>query len=89
MPPAIAVLFLVIVGVPAALRALFGWPRGLLAAWLAAAAAVALGQTAGELLGFRAGVVGDAQMLLALVGATLATLVVAGLERRPRTKRSR
>ena len=89
MPPAVIALGLVAVAVPAALRAASGRPRALITAWIASAAAVALAQAAGELTGARAGVLGDAQLLLAGVGAALASGLVAVAEtrRRGRTKR--
>jgi hypothetical protein len=87
MPPAVVALGLVALGIPAALRALLGRPRGLVAAWLGAAAAAALAQAAGEIFGLRVGVVGDAQLLLAAIGATLATLAVAALEGGHRARR--
>ena len=88
MPPAVVTVALVTIGVPAALRALLGRPRGLGAAWLASLAAAAVAQSAGELAGCRIGVLGDAQVLLAGVGATLASLTVAAVEtrRRPRQR---
>jgi len=84
MPPALVTVALVALGVPAALRALTGRPRSLGAAWLGAAAAATLAQVLGELLGSRAGVLGDAQVLLAAVGSTLASLAVAAVEARRR-----
>lgn len=84
MPPAVIAVALVAIGVPAALKAVLGRPRGLPAAWLAALAAVAVAQSAGELAGSRLGVLGDAQLLLAGVGATLASLAVAAVETRRR-----
>jgi hypothetical protein len=84
MPPAIVPLALVALGVPAALRAILGRPRTLGSAWLAAAAAAAIAQVAGEILGLRIGVLGDAQLLLAGVLATLTSALVALLERRER-----
>lgn len=88
MPPAVLAISLVAIGVPAALRAVFGRPRGLGAAWLASLAAAAIAQSAGELAGGRFGVLGDAQLLLAGIGATLASLAVAAVEsrRRPRQR---
>jgi hypothetical protein len=82
MPPAIVPLALVALGVPAALRAIAGRPRTLGSAWLAAAAAAAIAQAAGEILGLRFGVLGDAQLLLAAVLCTLTSTLVALLERR-------
>ena len=84
MPPAVIVVALVAIGVPAALKAVVGRPRGLAAAWLAALTAVAVAQSAGELAGSRIGVLGDAQLLFAAVGATLASLAVAAVETRRR-----
>jgi hypothetical protein len=72
MPPALVPLALVAIGIPAALRAAVGRPRSLGAAWLLALAAVAVAQAAGELTGSRVGVLGDAQLLFASVGALLA-----------------
>jgi hypothetical protein len=82
VPPALIPLALVALGVPAALRAVSGRPRSLGAAWVLAAAAVALGQAVGEITGSRAGVLGDAQLLLAVVGALVAALVVSVAEPR-------
>jgi len=72
MPPALVPLALVAIGIPAALRAALGRPRSLGAAWLLAITAVAIAQAAGELTGSRVGVLGDAQLLFASVGALLA-----------------
>ena len=74
MPPALVPLAIVAIGVPAALRAALGWPRSLGAAWLLALTAVAIAQAAGEVTGSRLGVLGDAQLLFATVGALLATI---------------
>ena len=74
MPPALVPLALVAIGVPAAFRAAFGRPRSLGRAWLLAFAAVAIAQAAGELTGSRLGMVGDAQVLFAALGASLAAL---------------
>jgi hypothetical protein len=74
MPPALVPLALVAIGVPAALRAALGRPRSLGAAWLLASAAVAIAQAAGELTGSRLGVLGDAQLLFASLGALLAAV---------------
>ncbi|HJW49707.1 MAG TPA: hypothetical protein VJ726_09845 [Candidatus Limnocylindria bacterium] len=84
MPPALIPLALVAIGVPAALRAALGRPRSLGAAWILAAAAVALAQAAGEITGSRVGVLGDAQLLLAAVGALLAAIAVSLAEPRGR-----
>ncbi|HZP96124.1 MAG TPA: hypothetical protein VFC31_07310 [Candidatus Limnocylindria bacterium] len=72
MPPALIPLALVAIGVPAALRAALGRPRSLGAAWLLAITAAAIAQAAGELTGSRIGVLGDAQLLFAALGALLA-----------------
>jgi hypothetical protein len=82
VPPALIPLALVALGVPAALRAVLGRPRALGAAWVLAAAAVALAQAAGEISGTRLGVLGDAQLLLAAIGAAVAALAVAVAEPR-------
>jgi hypothetical protein len=84
MPPALIPLALVALGVPAALRAALGRPRSLGAAWILAAAAVALAQAVGEISGARVGVLGDAQLLLAAVAALLATFAVSVAEPRSR-----
>jgi hypothetical protein len=84
MPPAIVPLALVALGVPAAFRAILGRPRTLGSAWLAAAAAAAIAQVAGEILGLRIGVLGDAQLLLAGALSALTSALVALLERRER-----
>ncbi len=80
MPPAVVALLLVAVGVPAAARALAGRPRSLGAAWLLSVAAVATAQALGEVTGARAGVLGDAQILLAAVFALAASFVVSVAE---------
>ncbi len=84
MPPAIVPLALVALGVPAAMRAFLGRPRTLGSAWLAAAAAAAIAQVTGEIVGLRMGVLGDAQLLLAAALCTLTSAAVALLERRER-----
>ena len=84
MPPALIPLALVALGVPAALRALLGRPRSLGAAWILAAAAVALAQAVGEISGARVGVLGDAQLLLAGIAAILAAFAVSVAEPRSR-----
>ena len=76
MPPAVVVLALVAVTVPAGARALFGRPRALGKAWLLAGAAAACAQALGELAGASVGLLGDAQLLLALGGAGLAAALV-------------
>lgn len=81
MPPALVPLALVAVGVPSALRAAWGRPRGLVAAWILSAAAVVLAQAAGEVLGVRSGVLGDAQVLLAMVAAVIASIAASIAER--------
>ncbi len=80
MPPALIPLLLVAIGVPAALRAALGRPRSLGAAWMLAAAAVALAQAVGEIAGSRFGVLGDAQLLLATFAALLAAFAVSVAE---------
>lgn len=77
MPPALVPLALVAIGVPAAIRAALGRPRGMLAAWLLSFAAVAAAQAIGELSGSRTGTLGEAQILFAGLGAALAALAVA------------
>ena len=84
MPPALIPLALVALGVPAALRATLGRPRSLGAAWVLAAAAVALAQAAGEISGSRLGVLGDAQLLLAAIAALVAAFAVSVAEPRHR-----
>jgi hypothetical protein len=74
MPPALVPLVLVAIGVPAALRAALGRPRSLGRAWLLAFTAVAIAQAAGELTGSRLGVLGDAQILFAALGAVVAAV---------------
>jgi hypothetical protein len=71
------VLGLVAVGVPAGVRAIFGRPRSLGRAWLLAGAAAVTAQVLGELGGARVGVLGDAQLLLAAIGAGIAAAIVA------------
>jgi len=80
MPPALVPLALVAIGVPAAVRAAFGRPRGMLASWVLALAAVLVAQTLGEIGGWRTGTLGEAQVLFAAVGAGLASVAVALLE---------
>lgn len=89
VPPALVVIALVALAVPAAAHALSGRPRGLGTAWLAAMAAAVLAQAAGELVGARFGMVGDAQVALAAAGATLASLGVAAAEAPGRVRRHR
>ena len=80
MPPALIPLALVALGIPAAMRAALGRPRSLGAAWVLAIAAVALAQAIGEIVGSRLGVLGDAQLLLAAIGAAIAGFVVSVAE---------
>ena len=80
MPPALVPLVLVALGIPAAVRAAFGRPRGMAAAWALSFAAALLAQALGEIGGWRTGTLGEAQVLLAAVGAALATVTVASLE---------
>ncbi len=84
MPPAVVPLALVAIGIPAALRAAIGRPRALGTAWLAAFAAVAVGQAIGELTGVRVGVLGDAQLLLAAAAALVTSALLALRERASR-----
>ena len=77
MPPALVPLALVAIGVPAAIRAALGRPRGMTAAWVLSLAAVLLAQALGEIGGWRTGTLGEAQVLLAAFGAALATVAVA------------
>jgi hypothetical protein len=84
VPPAVVPLALIAIGVPAAFRAVLGRPRSLAAAWVAALAAVVVAQVLGELTGSRAGVLGDAQLLLAFVLSALASAAVALRERASR-----
>jgi hypothetical protein len=72
MPPALIPLALVALGVPAAMRALVGRPRSLGRAWILALTAVAIAQAAGELTATRIGMLGDAQLLFAALGAAIA-----------------
>ena len=81
MPPALVPLALVAIGVPAAVRVALGRPRSLARAWLLAAAAVAVAQAAGEITGSRLGVLGDAQVLFAVLAALVASVVLAVAER--------
>jgi hypothetical protein len=77
LPPALLVLGLVAVGVPAAVHAAFGRPRSLGRASLLAAALTLAAQALGELGGVSLGVLGDAQLLLAAVAAGIAAAIVA------------
>lgn len=76
MPPAVVVLGLVAIGVPAGAHAAFGRPRSLGKAWLLAAAATASAQALGELAGITLGVLGDAHLLLAVIAAAGAAAIV-------------
>jgi hypothetical protein len=80
MPPAVVVLGLVAVGVPAGFRAVFGRPRSLGRAWLFAAALALAAQALGELSGVSLGVLGDTQLALAVVAAGIAAAIVAVAE---------
>ncbi|MDP9245063.1 MAG: hypothetical protein M3O64_00280 [Chloroflexota bacterium] len=80
MPPALVALALVAIGVPAAIRAAAGRPKGMLPAWVLSMAAVLVAQAIGEIAGWRTGTLGEAQVLSACVGAALASLTVAVLE---------
>jgi len=76
VPPSLVPLALVAVGVPAAIRAALGRPKGMLAAWVLSVAAVLAAQTLGEIGGWRTGTLGEAQVLFACGGAALASLTV-------------
>ncbi len=84
VPPAVVPLLLVAIGVPAAVRAAIGRPRALGTAWLAAAAAVAVAQVAGEISGSRIGVLGDAQILFAAIAAAVTSTLLVLVERASR-----
>lgn len=71
---------MVAIGVPAAIRALLGRPKGMVAAWILSAALVLVAQSLGEIAGWRTGTLGEAQILFACGGAALASLAVAVLE---------
>ncbi|TMG61195.1 MAG: hypothetical protein E6H87_07035 [Chloroflexi bacterium] len=77
MPPAVVVLGLVALGVPAGIRAAFGRPRSLGRAWLLAGALALAAQALGELSGVSLGVLGDTQLVLAVVAAGIAAATVA------------
>ena len=77
MPPAIVVLGLVALGVPAGVRAVVGKPRSLGRAWLLAGALALGAQAVGELAGVSLGVLGDAQLALAAIAAGIAAAIVA------------
>ena len=77
MPPAVVVLGLVALGVPAGVRAAFGRPRSLGRAWLLAGALALAAQALGELSGVSLGLLGDTQLALAVVAAGIAAATVA------------
>jgi hypothetical protein len=77
MPPAVVVLGLIALGVPAGARAAFGRPRSLGRAWLLAAALALAAQALGELGGISLGLLGDAQLVLAAAAAGIAAAIVA------------
>ena len=52
----------------------------MVAAWILSFAAVLAAQTLGEVTGSRAGTLGEAQLLFACAGATLASLAVVVVE---------
>lgn len=81
MPPALAVLALVAIAVPASLRGLLGRPRLVVAATIASLVGVLLAQVAGDALRSTFGVVGDAQVGLAIVTSLLASAIVMIVER--------
>ena len=83
MPPALIIVILVAIGVPAALRSAIGRPRHLVAAWIASLTAVLVAQVLGEVSGGRAGVLGDAQLVAALASSFIASVAVIALERQP------
>ena len=74
------ILGLVALGVPAGARAAFGRPPSLVRAWLLAAALALAAQALGELAGISVGVLGDAQLALAVAGAAIGAAVVAVAE---------
>jgi len=77
VPPAVVVVGLVALGVPAGVRAIFGRPRSLGRAWLLAGALALAAQALGELSGVSLGVLGDTQLALAVVAAGIAAAAVA------------
>ena len=87
MPPALVLLGLVAVAVPAAAHALFGRPRLVIAAVVASAVAVVVAQVAGELARINVAVVGDAQLGAAIVASVFGTALIALAE--PSSKRLR
>lgn len=82
MPPALVPLLLVAVGVPALLRGISGRPQAIGPAWLLAGVAVLAAQMLGELFGWRTGILGEAHLVPAAIGAGLASLTVAAREHR-------
>lgn len=81
MPPALVPLLLVAIAVPAAVRAAFGRPQAIGPTWLLASVAALAAQAVGELAGVRSGVLGEAHILLAAIGAGLASVIVVAAER--------
>jgi hypothetical protein len=71
----------VAIGIPAAVRAALGRPKGMLAAWALSFAAVLGAQALGEITGWRTGTLGEAQVLFACLGAGLASMIVLATER--------
>ena len=63
-----------------AIRAAFGRPKGMVAAWVLSFAAAFVAQVAGEIGGWRTGTLGEAQVLFAALGAALASVAVVVLE---------
>ena len=63
------------------MRAAFGRPQAIGPTWLLAFAATLAAQTVGELAGVRSGVLGEAHILLAAIGAGLASVIVVAVER--------
>ncbi|MFN2521137.1 MAG: hypothetical protein ABR525_08840 [Candidatus Limnocylindria bacterium] len=87
MPPAVVILALVAIGVPAGVRALLGRPRSLPAGWVAGATGAVLAQSVGELAGWRGGTLGDAQLGLGIAAALVACLLLVAFEMlRPRRR---
>ena len=68
------------IGIPAAVRAALGRPKGMLPAWALSFAAVLGAQALGEIAGWRTGTLGEAQVLFACVGAGLASMIVVAAE---------
>lgn len=80
VPPALILLALLAVGVPSALRAALGRPRLQLVATAASTIGVIAAQALGELFRVSLGVVGDAQVGLAVVASLAAAAVVSMVE---------